>query len=564
MTRGYGRGHIVVDSSDEDEDVHATPSADHDSDESEPVTSGRRDARQQKKEADSDSRRRHKRARASSSDSEQSCSLHRSPTASTSQSRTRDRDLIGLHTKDNVQKGSKGSAKRLKGDTNMRWSSSRDSNNSQELHKSSRRESAKKSKSRQNPARCSTRRADSESISEPSADESGHINEQRDDSDEDDLSLSGQETIQPSRLRPPSRTTSKFAALRALRQGKAKATDDGHRAKVRNMIVISDSDDDESSENDNRLSRSPRDGVRRYLGSQARDFVEEAPSSLDSDLDRDDEEFIVEGSDNDEDAQVVAEFREKISTGAQGQMYYLKTYLLWLVHTIVCPDVDWLEEDETFRVAERAVTNRLQDLLRALIGSSAWRRPFKKALEEKPEQTTLELNAIERGGPCEACTMGRSRHSSLLMLFYGQRYDRHTFQDAEIGSDDDGPSVDSGDEAQDTEARHMEWNGTAAIAFNVGSSCAGRASIYHELHHWAYTTHHRMTTKLDAERSSRLNVEGATKAERRKLKREAIERDRKEADRCAAVLDAEGTISDFARQLDDEIKRAVNAFARAD
>ncbi|KAK4053938.1 hypothetical protein OIO90_003775 [Microbotryomycetes sp. JL221] len=380
------------------------------------------------------------------------------------------------------------------------------------------------------------------------------------ESDEDDLSISGKETIQASRLRQVTGTgsSSKFAALRALREQKHEKQRKVDDAKRRGIVVISDSDENDELNDAVGSTSRKRNGHAHYLGSSSRDHIDdsdgenEATSSQGqtrSENDTDEmEQFIVSGGEESDDEQVVAKFREKLSTSAQGQTYYLKTVLQWMVHCIVCPDVDWLEEDETFRVAEKAVSGRLQDLLRSLVGSSAWTPAFSKALHERPEQNVEGLDMFERG-PCFACSMGKSRHASLRMTFQGQPYDRKTFQPIEPNSDDD--DGDSDNEQQ--------------LSFDVGSSCAGRAQVYHELHHWAYTTYQRMAIKISSIQRMfpKTKFDGLSKAEKRRVRRELLERDRQEADRCAVIMDAEGTISDFAKQLDEEIKRAVNAFARA-
>lgn len=87
-----------------------------------------------------------------------------------------------------------------------------------------------------------------------------------------------------------------------------------------------------------------------------------------------------------------------------------------------------------------------------------------------------------------------------------------------------------------------------SCASTVGSSCAGRAQVYHELHHWGFTTHERMTNKLESIRTvfpDAVNVRDAkSRCERKRLEDEQVERDRREADRCATILDGEGTISE--------------------
>lgn len=53
---------------------------------------------------------------------------------------------------------------------------------------------------------------------------------------------------------------------------------------------------------------------------------------------------------------------------------FLQTYLLWVIHDIVCPDVNWLSKSQPeFRDAQSRVHSTIDGMLNSLIGSSAWK-----------------------------------------------------------------------------------------------------------------------------------------------------------------------------------------------
>jgi hypothetical protein len=50
-----------------------------------------------------------------------------------------------------------------------------------------------------------------------------------------------------------------------------------------------------------------------------------------------------------------------------------QTDLLWLIHIIVCPEVDWLKPSQPdFRDAQARVLKHIQGMLDSLVGSAAW------------------------------------------------------------------------------------------------------------------------------------------------------------------------------------------------
>lgn len=158
------------------------------------------------------------------------------------------------------------------------------------------------------------------------------------------------------------------------------------------------------------------------------------------DLDENLEGLIDEELEEDAEAQkVVAEFRNELASQAQGLRFYLKTYIQWIIRMIACPEIDWLEEHKDYMTAFRIVEDSSRSLLNSLIGSMAWRIPYKKAITALPNFFLEDLLDGERGCACgeshsrdpcrncsdsvemtlsrliDACSMGGSRHATFKL-----------------------------------------------------------------------------------------------------------------------------------------------------
>lgn len=163
----------------------------------------------------------------------------------------------------------------------------------------------------------------------------------------------------------------------------------------------------------------------RYAGGQLsessvddpEDDEEDSTSQDDANLDADLEGFLVEGEEDEDTKKVVDRHREEVRERAQGLRFFLKarcprrpsrtgvahhhsqSYLQYIVHVILCPEVDWLE-DEAFKTAYEAVTKERKGLLSSLIGSSAWKVKFKAAIDAYPRFGLENLFGFDRGAPC--------------------------------------------------------------------------------------------------------------------------------------------------------------------
>lgn len=141
--------------------------------------------------------------------------------------------------------------------------------------------------------------------------------------------------------------------------------------------------------------------------SEDEDSQDSASSSIaessadDSDLDGNLHGLIDEELEEDEEGKkLVAEFRNDLASQAQGLRYYLKTYIQWIIRIIICPEIDWLEEHKDYLTAYRVVEDSSRSLLNSLIGSMAWRIPYKEAITALPNFQLEDLMGGERGCAC--------------------------------------------------------------------------------------------------------------------------------------------------------------------
>lgn len=62
--------------------------------------------------------------------------------------------------------------------------------------------------------------------------------------------------------------------------------------------------------------------------------------------------------------------------------------------------MDWLDEDKAFKAAYDQINDNLRGLTQSLIGSTAWKVPFKTALDERPYFSVEDLVGPDRNSAC--------------------------------------------------------------------------------------------------------------------------------------------------------------------
>ncbi|GJN90682.1 hypothetical protein Rhopal_003694-T1 [Rhodotorula paludigena] len=379
------------------------------------------------------------------------------------------------------------------------------------------------------------------------------------DDEPDDLEILDEETVLEDRYRTIKDNSGKFAALRAAREARSN----------RNKVVLDS--DDEAPTSPRKPSQTQRVSPR-YLGrtgpSSSNDSGSESSSSGSSNTDDSEssiDKFIIDEEGDEEARRTVDAFRETVRGQSQGLVFYLKTYLLYLVHVIIDPHRDWLEIDPEWKTAHGRVHGHLKGMLGSLIGSSAWKPAFQRAVDRRPEWELQDLDGDEVGAGCDACTMGATRYSVFLAVLSGKKYDRKTLlpiKAEDDSSDDDNSDSDESDEDDDGPAKDAK---DKEYTFRLGRHCAGRAGVYHELRHWPYTTKQRLLGKLAPHRRNVAGAkfrEGMSKRERQAERDRARQRRVVEAARLVEIMEKQKVMSDFANMLLGEIERATKAFAK--
>ncbi|BGP32358.1 hypothetical protein JCM10296v2_004139 [Rhodotorula toruloides] len=369
--------------------------------------------------------------------------------------------------------------------------------------------------------------------------------EDEEDEDMNDLEILDEQTVFEERFRSRKSGAGKFATLKAARDQK----------QAKNKAIVLDSDDEAPPPTARKPARTKRSSPR-FMGdidhSPSSDSSSDSSDSSDTDSTSSSGDSFIVDEENPDDDKFVEEFRESIRGQMQGLRFYLKTYLLYLIHLVIDPDRDWLAADEEFRTAVHRVNEHLAGHLNSLVTSSAWKPRFRKALEARPSMDMEELDKDSKGDPCEACSMGKARHSFYLFTVSGPKYDRDKLQP--IPRSDDSSDSDTDDDVP------LE----KSFEFKLGKMCAARAEVAHILRHWAYNTKERVADRIASLRkpiSSAKITKDMSPQERKRARQDERDRKLEEATRIADKLDKDNVITTLVNKLDSELSEAVNALA---
>ncbi|SGY20770.1 BQ5605_C016g08141 [Microbotryum silenes-dioicae] len=431
--------------------------------------------------------------------------------------------------------------------------------------KKSGRGSPKREKAKKGSIRTPTPSSGSESESEGD-DNNGGSQQQDDDGtnsgDEDDLELSGEETMLPDDARRGSNKISKFAKLRMEREQK-------RYESMRRKRRVVDSDNDEPA--------STHHVARSYLGASEEEDAQDKDEDTDegedystqngqtTDLDADIPGFIVDEDEDDQsetDRALVQDIRRRTLGKSQGPMYHFKVFLSWIVRSIIAPEIDWLADEEMLE-AHTKVHEIYRDHLNSLLGSSAWTPVFRAAIKIRPTFILHEIDDALRATSCDACVMGRHRASIFRAELSGEAYDHKTLSPLnrkarkqlvhQLALENDNHSE---------KALKLLVDASQTLDFNLGKFCASRSQTYHELHHRPYSVRKELVDEL---KEVRREVEGIEEGEgeggERGRKDEWERRIGREAERCVQVLEEKKVTTRLAKSMQDELATATRLFA---
>ncbi|KAL8281108.1 hypothetical protein RQP46_006466 [Phenoliferia psychrophenolica] len=381
--------------------------------------------------------------------------------------------------------------------------------------------------------------------------------------DEDDLELSGKETIVEERFRPKKSAPKGMDKYREARAEKQK-----QEAKARR--VIRDSDDESPP-----LASTSRGGnpvkvkraVPKFAGGQATSEAESSGSD-DSSGSEEDSSSSEEGEDKNGNLKGMMASDDEDDAAKEARE---ATYLSKLIAQVTTPKVDWSHnpDHDDFKVASKWVHRQLTAAAETTV-SPKWRRDFRRCLDNYPRFGILEMTPEEEAEyrpRCDACPQPRHK-SSLLGVVRGHPYDRETFKrvaDTFAFSDDE-------DSKNAPPRREGE--------FTLGTTCARNAELYHELTHWRFTTYTALTTLLlgdpkdSEEKRKKSKIHQPIKKhadqdnqtvsiERRMALRHAY-RDRcvTESARCIAKLKANGKIRTLTKEFENLLQRSRDNCAK--
>ncbi|KAI5290110.1 hypothetical protein KEM54_002431, partial [Ascosphaera aggregata] len=179
---------------------------------------------------------------------------------------------------------------------------------------------------------------------------------------------------------------------------------------------------------------------------QVNDDDEDNDNPFNSDIDKDDKDFIVD-DDNDEYGQLGAPADEALSMlpfefsrhRYKHSKQYFKDVVEWMVHNKLNPAFP--RNDEMYKAAFQKISDEVMGLAASQLISSVWTLPFRRALEARPR---VEVTVVDAEyDSCDACK--RSKHPARYeVVFRGKPYSLETLEPLKDVDDDN--SDDEGEE----------------------------------------------------------------------------------------------------------------------
>ncbi|KAJ5793875.1 hypothetical protein N7457_000474 [Penicillium paradoxum] len=221
-------------------------------------------------------------------------------------------------------------------------------------------------------------------------------------------------------------------------------------------------------------------GLWRHHGAES---DEESAVDPNEDLDRYEDDFVLEDETNDLGVPTEEIPFEFTRHAYKQPKEYFRDVIGWMVQNKLNPAFP--RSDTMYKMAFMKIEDEVKGRAGSQLISSVWNPGFVYALQARPH---VDISAFptEENHSCDAC--GRSGHpASSDMKLYGKAYSLETLEPL---NDENGDSENSDDESGDNDSQDRDRDGHVIppenIHFYLGRQCKSRAQLAHTLTHWRF------------------------------------------------------------------------------
>ncbi|KAJ6013637.1 hypothetical protein N7540_008228 [Penicillium herquei] len=273
----------------------------------------------------------------------------------------------------------------------------------------------------------------------------------------------------------------RFKTLEALRRKRA------------GQKVESEDDDETSSDEDEEESptkhgRSRGDEENDDDEEEGDDEEEEQPIPRDEDLDRYEDDFVLD--DEDTPLGVPTEIPFEFTRHAYKKSKdYFRDVVGWMIHNRLDPAFP--RSDAMYEMAFMKLEDEVRGRAGSQLISSVWSSDFRYALLARP-QIEITPYPTDEGHPCDACN--RSGHpASFDMKLYGKPYSLQTLEPLNDSEEDKSrlsSDLDSTESNDNESERDYDRDGHRLPdenrRYRLGRHCHNKAQMAHTLTHWRF------------------------------------------------------------------------------
>ncbi|BFZ59477.1 hypothetical protein YB2330_000487 [Saitoella coloradoensis] len=175
--------------------------------------------------------------------------------------------------------------------------------------------------------------------------------------------------------------------------------------------------------------------------------------------------------------------------------HHFKVFIQHEVHAMLdleFADADHLTTNDYFRGALQSLERKMGPIRDSVINSSAWKKPFMRALKTRP---FIDTFANHDGYNCDACNI-TNRKATYRVYLSGPRYDPKTLQSYEEADDaSSGSAISSASDSEHEQTKRKSQKSD----WYLGRSCFARTVHSHYFYHWRYQMRCELTDILEGD-----------------------------------------------------------------